>query len=493
MVNDNGKGQRKKGGCQMLAHDQCDTHDFTRRMVQLGAGVLISGILLGGITGCSPTGSNAQEPSTKRSNMMVESTDNKTIGEPRVTRQVIIQIEKRMLIEPQVIVQAEDGGFIIAGSITATRQGWAAKTDAEGKVLWHYFRDLQEEDKEAFKKPQIPGKPTFTGAIAMPDGSIFLCGSMPRRSRSDAPTAFITHLDANGHLLREKFIVPEKEDTKGVRGGFVGCVRWGEGFAIIGRAGLPRPWPTPPPSTKGNVKESPPHTSDYWYWVLLFDRTGEIKWQRYIPVPLEFDHQINISQFPHIANSNLMISVNDLGETELFSMSATGEVVARNMIKGDYQFVRPVAPDGILQISGRRPGSVSRNSPETKKYVILTLDEQLNEIHSTPEGLEDFSGYEFRMPDQSFVSIGRQKHTFGQRYTSRVVHVDQRLQNQRYVELPHTRRPFGYAGSSAANSTRNANEFVVIKELRVVTEGKIPDDISQDFDQGAELDFIQIQ
>jgi hypothetical protein len=460
---------------------------FSRRILQFGAGVLISGILLGAISGCSPTGSSAQEPLSTRSETIVESTNKQKIGEPRVTRQVLLQIESGAMIEPQVIVQAEDGGFIIAGSITAKRQGWAAKTDAEGKVLWHYFRDLQEEDKEAFKKPQIPGRPIFTGAVAMPDGSICLCGNMPAGSPPGTPSAFITHLDTNGHLISEEFFIPEKGNNRGVKPRFTGCVRWGDGFAIVGQ--------TIGPYVQTSTKQVAPSIAERWFWVLMFDSIGEKKWEECIPISLRvrIGLLVNISQFPHIANSNLMISANDFDDTEIFSVNMKGEIVAKNMIKGAYQFVRPVVPDGILQISGRRPRAASRNNSETDKNVVITLDEQLNEIHSTPEGLEDFSGYEFRMPDQSIVSIGTQKHTFGQRYTPRAVHVDQRLQNERYVELPHARRPFGYAGSRAANSTRNVNEFVVIKELRVVTEGKVPDDIPPDFKQGAELDFIQIQ
>ncbi len=454
---------------------------FIRKILQFGAGMLLSGILLSSISGCSPTGSSAQAPSPERNSTMVASQQNETIGAPKVTRQVLLQIEKKAALHPEVIVQADDGGFIIAGGIDAIKQGWAAKTDAEGKVLWHYFRDLQEEDKEGLKS-QLVARPHFTGAVAMPDGSIFLCGNMPHNFRSDAPTVFLTHLDANGQLLSEKYFIPEKGINKGVKPRFSGCVRWGDGFAVVGETTGPYIQTTKPVAS---------HIGERWYWVLMFDGAGEKRWEKYIPVSLR--HNINISQFPHVANSNLMFSAGGDSDTEIFSISETGEIVAKNIIKGGYQFVRPVVSDGILQLSGRRPGRKSTNWPETDSWVVVTLDEKLNEIHSTQEGLENFYGYEFRMPDQSIASIGEKKHKFGQRYTSRVVHVDQMLQNERYVELPHNRRPFGVAGDMAANSTKTPNEFVVVRQLMVVIDGKVPDDIPADFKVGAELDFIQIQ
>ena len=431
-----------------------------KQMMRFGAGILISGIVLANTCGCS-----------------------KEIEKPKISRQVLLQIA----IEPQVIVQSDDGGFLIVGSAPSTKQGWAAKTDAEGKVLWQYFRGLQEEDKEAFKQ-QLFMRPQFNGAAAMPDGSFFISGGMPHPPRSDAPTAFLTHLDANGHLLSEKFIIPEKEDSKGIKGGFVSCVRWGDGFATIGGAAVPRPW-SPPTELKGKV---PPQATEGWYWVVMFDGTGKKKWEKFITRSLWDPAHTHIAQFPYVANTNLMLSAANYEETEIVSISQTGEVMARNKLFGDYQFVHPVVPDDIIQIYGRHPNGRASNWYEVDRLVVITLDAQLNEVQSTKEGMKDFHGLCFRMPDQSLASFGAQKHKFGQLYTSRAIHVDRSLQNEEYVSLPHNHAPFVDYGGLAATFIYNSNQFVMTRRLMVVTNGKGPDDVPNDF-KGVELDFIDIK
>ena len=173
------------------------------------------------------------------------------LGKPTVSRQVLIKTEREAAMEPADIVRANDGGFFIAGSISGTRQGWAAKTDAEGKVLWNYYRELQEEDKSAFTH-QLVIDPEFRAAVPMADGSVYLCGNMPHPPRSSAPGAFLTHLDAQGHLLSEKFFVPDKKTKQGITGGFTGCIRWGNDIAIVGNTSGPI---SPPTKKRRHMRE----------------------------------------------------------------------------------------------------------------------------------------------------------------------------------------------------------------------------------------------
>ena len=384
----------------------------------------------------------------------------KNMKELALTREVIIRDESGSSPEPQVISRAGDGGFIIAGSLG---RAWAIKTDAAGKVLW---RNLQD-------KPLTGGgyATAFTGAVAMPDGSTYLCGNTTGHPGKDYAPALLTHLDAAGQLLGEQFFLPQKRLEHGISY-FDGCLRWGDGMMIVGHI-----------SQYNNIKEFGKN-QEHYYWLLMLDSAGKVKWEKRLPTA--FDTIDGIQSILVASDSSLVFAGRRSYETELFRISANGDLISKKSLAGVFQFVRPIVPDEMLQIYG----FVEPKGDDTL-FAMITLNEQLEEIHRTQgKQASNFSiNLVYRMPDQSLAMFGRAIHSMGEQYASGIAHVDPTLQSSQKLELAHA--PFYDGGSiDAATPTGNVGEFLTARKLleHQPNEGRIglaP--------VGIALDFIQVK
>ena len=112
-------------------------------------------------------------------------------------------VERGVIPKPNVIVPANDGGFIIAGEIAARHQAWALKIDAHSNVAWRYVANRMD----VFPPADFGSRPDYAGAAVMTDGSVFLCGTMVRPPHMGIP-GLITHLDKNGGVLFQKIMSP---------------------------------------------------------------------------------------------------------------------------------------------------------------------------------------------------------------------------------------------------------------------------------------------
>lgn len=371
-----------------------------------------------------------------------------------LTREVIIKDESGLLPEPQVISKTEGGGFVIAGSLG---RAWAVKTDAAGKVLWRHLQD----------KPLADGgyATTFTGAVSMPDGSTYLCGNMYEPPAGYTPS-LLMHLDAAGHVINEQLFVPQKRSERGL-GYFDSCIRWGDGIAIVGHV----------LHVGGHVDGLEPNI-DQCYWLFMLDANGKVKWEKQIPTTSGISRAKSLMVAP---DSSLIFVGDEMGETELFRISETGELAATKKLIGSFQFVRSVAPDGILQVYGY----VDHLSTA---IIFNARFEEVGRAQGT-RASDFYANLVFRMPDRSLVLFGRAVHVFGEQFASGIAHVDSTLQSVKKLELVHA--PFYDGGSiDAALPTGKEGEFLTAKKLLKHVPGN---ELSNEARIGTALDFVQIK
>jgi hypothetical protein len=185
------------------------------------------------------------------------------IAKPKVVHEVLLTHQDDV-INPWAVTKSNDGGFVIAGS--AGLSAWATKIDGAGNVAWNYVRGLQDNFR---------GLAEFRGAVAMLDGTTYLCGWMPRPPGSQAPAAMLTQLDAAGRLISEKFMAAQGISDGGV---FADCVRWGDGIAVVGQIGrLVRP------AAQGVYP-----VSERAYRLLTLDAAGNVRWDVQISTGVRF-------------------------------------------------------------------------------------------------------------------------------------------------------------------------------------------------------------
>jgi hypothetical protein len=378
--------------------------------------------------------------------------------EVAVSHQVILKDEvTHFVLQPNAMARVDDGGFVIAGRINGAQQSWATKTDSEGKVLWRYVTGLRD-------KLNIGQAAEFNGIVAMPDGTTYLCGNLPRPPGKYSP-GLLTHLDRMGQVLSERLMFPNEVPEHGLAY-FTDCVRWGEGLAIVGRVEhIVRP------ALGINLP-----TSEKFYWLLALDSAGNVKWEKLIPTT--FGTIDEVEPLLVTADNSLVFSGRRIFQTELFRVSVTGDVQAKLLLAGQFRLVRPVVDDGILQVSGYTESGVS---------ATITLDDGLAEVQRSegPYPLKFKSRLAYRLPDQSLLLFGSAIRAGGAQFISRIVHVDRTLHAEQSLDLAH--EPFydnGYV--KAAVPTGKHGEFVTAREL--LKHG--PDEESR---VGAALDFIQIK
>jgi hypothetical protein len=252
----------------------------------------------------------------------------------KIVREVVLQSSPAgAVIEPNVISRADDGGFIVAGSIRSRRQAWASKVDAEGKSLWSYVTAPQ------LSLPIGDGA-EFYGAATMPDGTTYLCGFMPRAPDAYAP-ALLVHLDREGRMLDERRIVPEGHSERGYAG-FYDCARWQGGVAMVGAAFnviRTASWP-----------DTPNPVVDRYYFVLGLNEVGTVVWERHIPTT--FNAIDEVGPLLTMRDSSLVFSASRIDATEFFRVSSTGKLIAQGKTAGLFRFERPIAPDNLLRLFG---------------------------------------------------------------------------------------------------------------------------------------------
>jgi hypothetical protein len=419
-------------------------------------------------------------------------------------REIQIEMEDAPVIEPQVVARTNDGGFIVAGSGNRLTNGGdlvggAAKYDVNGKELWRYSTTLRDDSPKQYGDQP----PVFYGVAPMRDGSIYLCGKMTPHTHvgADLSWAVLTHVDASGHLISENLVTPsQKSDRSYFSTGqdFHSCIAWGDDVAIIGTAAhmLHRAGVGPPPAFEA------------YYWILVLDAKGKVKWEKLIPVSERLEPTPN--WFPEFFNADdmvllpvaqdLIFSVADGSSPEMNSevirLSALGEIKARVQYAGDYRLVRPVVPDDVVQLWGKATRKATLST-------VLTLNERLEQVQRI-DGNPDttFAYLAYRLPDQSFYLFGINVPDSGHNGRSVILHVDRELHHYRDFEPITPGNPFAigsYVDSGkrfAAAPIGDLKEFAVAMDLVV----RIPRNSRGEptaepagFKGGTILDFVKLK
>src|SRR5471032_776399 len=131
--------------------------------------------------------------------------------------------------EPSVIEPFLDSSVVIAGTNDLFFRPWAAKVNAAGKTIWIYKR-RSENLPDIYGNLTIEG--IYVGAVTMPDGSVYLCGTAPHYSRQPA-SGLISHLDPMGNLISET-LIHAPTDTAYQSFSVKACVGSGGGILAVG-------------------------------------------------------------------------------------------------------------------------------------------------------------------------------------------------------------------------------------------------------------------
>ena len=384
-------------------------------------------------------------------------------------------IEREAALHPLAIAPTADEAFIVVGSSSATKQAWASKVSAQGKVIWTYLRDLQADDQPSAGGRLRLASPAFSGIVPMPNGEAYLCGHMPRSSAL-LPMSFLARLDAKGKVLSERFLAPDQVDNVVSRYGLDNCTRWADGIAIVGHG-----------EQLSNFDGKRYLNERSFFWVIMLDREGNVRWQKQIPTITEKFNLVaeGVSLIP--AQSGLVFSATDNVDTEIVRLNTAGEVQAHRKIGGRYLVVHQAGADETVELFG----STSPTSSSSYREVIV-LNSGLAEVRraqgKSPENFVPRVVYRSR--DQSLVLFGSTVHLSGERLRSGAVLVNQSLTAQRSLGFDQE----GYFDSGsiwAAAPAKTPGEFIVARSLVKMDDHRKIGAIPPEFNRGAVLNFVR--
>lgn len=397
----------------------------------------------------------------------IASAENASVG-----KKIFIASDKDDSIKPEVLVRARDGGFVVAGSTNA--RAWAAKLDPEGRVTWKYYAGQQQDGM------YVPS-PEFRGVAPMSDGTFYLCGVVPRQPGSEQPTAFVTHLDDEGHVLNEKLMVPidEPRNSRNLSS-FDSCIPWGDGVILLGNlTTVIRP---------GDKNVLP--VAKYYYWIVAIDSSGKIRWERLVEFSFgRFSIVVSRNISLVTRNSTILFSVTDSNYTDIVAIDVDGNVKNRTKINGFFRLIQPVAGDSLIQLWGGVPGVHSSS--------IIDMDDALNEIAHVddPSGEKYSPRFIFRMPDKSLISFGTGVHSFGRMYRAEGVRVDSSFKNRQTISLEQ--EEVDNAGQ-VLGAVQAGDDGVFLVAKAIVTKASMADSAggmeeSPGFRRGLLLEFVSFK
>jgi hypothetical protein len=332
-----------------------------------------------------------------------------------------IVIDREVLVpglrgKPNAIARLTNGSFVIGGAFGT---GWAAGTDANGKLLWKY-----EEPRD----PQVksPDQSEFHGVVALANGGALLCGETSNRDHQ-AGIGLIVIISADGKVVEHRNVFPN-DDQSIYSSAFRACFPWGTGFALTGG---------------GNAGEKG------FVWLMALDKDGSKKMER------------TSSDLPGIrgvatSTSNLILvgSPTGLEGATVVRLNEQGKLVVSR--KTNFLDARPVR-------------SVDRSSEikliagdNIKNNVLLTLNDELQDKVSskrvTPINIGN--GCAYALPDGSIVLFG---NVVGQAYRSAIAWVNRpwKLDAVRAMSVPI---PQDSSFSVRDAVPLSANQFVAMRD-----------------------------
>ena len=350
-------------------------------------------------------------------------------------------------IDPHVIVQTHDGGYVIAGSSSAVR------VDASGVVQWRYTSNASND-----------GSTTYSAAAILADDNSVLCGTSYWKDESSYKVAgLISHMAKDGRLISEKVIQPS-DGRKYLIAGFSGCTTIGNDVVLSGFAEVPGP--------------HSPGVDTRFLWIVVMDKDGNIKNERVLPnLYGELIRVMPNNDFVLMDRQKSQGS-NVFDGRRVVRMDAHGTIKAQRFIPLGLRTVTSAPNDSSIQFVWDGDGSGIAH--------LLTLDDQLNETSSV-EGTEHLlvTKRAYSLSDGSLVLFGGQQYE-GNTYTASIAWLNRDLNQKQSLVIEPT-----LASTNIADAvpTGNPGEFATIRLV-----GPTHHLLGRDEKRlGVALTFIQVQ
>jgi hypothetical protein len=372
-------------------------------------------------------------------------------------------------IRPLAITTSLNNSFVITGS--AGNNAWAAKIGGNGNVLWQYVTNTNNGN-------DVGRKDKFVGAVPMRDGSVYLCGYSPTGSESKtAESNLLTHLDENGHTINYTITSEISRRYAGGGNSLTACSRWGEGIVAAGLAG----------SVTRSAIGLP--TQRIWVQLFAFDTSGNLLWERDIPLDWVKNPGPDFGPLLVMPDSNVAFTITDNMRSELIIFDFAGNVQARKQLSGRFDIVRPVVANDQIQLIGTL-------LKEKDTLVAITYNEKLDELdRSTRKSIDYYSRVAWRNPNGSLMIFGSHQDQLAGTF-SQIVYLEKNLRIEQRVDLPYNQPPFIDSGSIwAASASQIAGQFVAARSLFVGSEQnrESASHIPPEYTNGAVVDFVQIK
>jgi hypothetical protein len=176
-----------------------------------------------------------------------------------VSREVVLE-PGNATIDPTAIVKTSDRAYIITGR--DFDQPWALKVDGQGTVIWtHRYGE----------KGKLGYDSRYSGAVALQDGSVLLCGTVdlvpPTIHRPPQIFGMITKVDRRGSVISNMRLTAGEKDQPDHTDIIDRCVRTRSGAIATGYA-----------------INNPGLDAVEFYWLIGVEDGGSVQWRRTIPV-----------------------------------------------------------------------------------------------------------------------------------------------------------------------------------------------------------------
>jgi hypothetical protein len=363
---------------------------------------------------CSPTHSNPMQNEVSVQTGIITSPENTNVA-----------------IEVYAISKNQ-GGWIIAGGLTATKQAWAAAVDDHGAKRWEYTRGLLEDDKPHLAN-RLSTRPEFRSAVSVPGGSHYLCGSMPRR-QSSPTAALLTILDDAGKPRRERLIYSATETAE--LSASLGHCLYSHGIIVgIGFKSF------------GFGKDE--------YWITGFDLDGATRWEKTFSAK-GANPIFAIQEIATLAvGDNIVVSATDNTKTDVFILSPQGILVAHRSMSGRFLLVQqPSVDSNQIELFGT---ITSGAGMEVRSISLSETLEETKAIRTELQSAFTASGIH-KLPDGRYIAFGVNREPPGNEVVAACALIERNMKSQKIECMNSTDR--GRLGPISASAPSNrANVF----------------------------------
>ena len=357
------------------------------------------------------------------------------------------------------------GDFVATFTMLASRQGWAARFDADGHTIWTFIRDLPDEDKGPFAHA-----PEIQSSAVNANGDTFLCGHMWRQadSQSKRPTADLARVDPEGQLVQEFFLQNSANPNDLYR--FAKCFRRGKSVIAIAQE-----------EHLNNILRGEPPGGRSSYWIMSLAPDASIEWQATIAAPdVDFMSDINSMTVAQL-NKGFVLATTDNVLSEILLLDAEGKVTHRKLLQGRYLLVdRKGAADTI---------DLFRATPHSVQLVKLNADLTPHSLVQAQTSHQVVPRHVFESLNGGYFVFGSVIRKPGEDGQSAAFEFNASLTSESSVPL----NKGGFFDGGGVSASATGTYALTHTEYFVVARTFAPRDSSPAIPRGMVLDFINVK